>query len=132
MTRLQRTSALATLILTGVAVLSGCGGAAEQAADQAPPPAQATTSPAEEDCGDVAATVRKHLSSSDVSDVIVEGQCTTVVIATELDDEDTATGKELCEAAGKVAYTGDINSVNVVSKAGTELSTGIPGASCLP
>ena len=128
MTRLQRTSALAALILGGVTVLSGCGGAA----DKAPVPAQATTAPAEEDCGDVAATVRKHLSSSEVSDVIVEGQCTTVVIATELDDEDTATGKELCEAAGKVAYVGDINSVNVVSKAGTELSTGIPGASCLP
>jgi hypothetical protein len=129
----QRIAVLAALTLSGVVLLSGCGDTAEPPAGTAPAPAAAaTTPPAEEGCGDVATTVKDHLNSSDVSDVSVQGQCTTVMIATELDDEDTATGKELCEAAGKVAYTGDINSVNVVSKSGTELSTGIPGATCLP
>ena len=45
--------------------------------------------------------------------VTVNGQCTNVTIDTTLADDDTADGKEICEAAGKVVYTGDINSVTV-------------------
>jgi hypothetical protein len=35
-------------------------------------------------------------------------------------------------SAGEVAYTDDINAVTVRSRSKAELSTGIPGASCLP
>jgi len=72
------------------------------------------------------------LASSKIRNVTVNGQCTNVTIDTELDDDNTADGKQICEAAGKVVYTGDINSVTVRSRSGAELSTGIDGARCLP
>lgn len=133
MTLLPRASVLAALIL-GCALLSGCGEAASDkpsGADFLPAPT-VTATPAEEGCGDVADVVTEHLNSDDVDKVTVEGQCTTIVVGTELADEDAATAKKLCDAAGEVAYTGDINSVRVLSAAGTELSNGITGMKCLP
>ncbi|GAA3342538.1 hypothetical protein GCM10020358_37860 [Amorphoplanes nipponensis] len=134
MTFLPRASALAAVLILGGAVLSGCADDAPDrpsGADFLPAPTT-TATPADEGCGDVAAAVTKHLNSDDVDKVTVEGQCTTVVVGTVLADEDTATGQQLCDAAGEVAYTGDINSVRVLSKAGTELSNGITGMKCLP
>lgn len=121
------TSRLLALIVSA-AVLSGCSPAAPAAGR----PGTASPTPSADDCGGAATTVQAHLDSADVSAVTVNGQCTNVTIDTELDDEDTAGGKLLCESAGKVAYTGDINSVTVRSLSGAELAAGIPGMPCLP
>jgi hypothetical protein len=118
-------------LLTSAAVLSGCS-----TTDTATPPAE--TAPTDQnaaaaaDCGDAATKVKEYVASSKIREVTVTGQCTTVTIDTELDDDNTADGRQICEAAGKVVYTGDINSVTVLSKSGAELSTGIDGARCLP
>jgi hypothetical protein len=126
----KRTTA-ALILIAGLALLPGCSGADTPPAASAPEPATATTTAAD-DCGDAATTVRDHLKSSDVRTVTVNGQCTNVTIETELDDDNNADGKLLCESAAEVAYIGDINSVTVVSKSGAELSVGIPGMKCLP
>jgi len=128
--RKRATTLLAVLLGAGL-VLSGC---AEDKPDGATAiPAAAPTDAAEEnDCGAVPATVEKHLNSSDVDSVVVQGQCTSVVVATKLDDEDVATARQLCDTAGEVAYTGDINAVSVLSASGEELSNGITGMKCLP
>ncbi|WP_246001467.1 hypothetical protein [Allorhizocola rhizosphaerae] len=55
----------------------------------------------------------------------------TVVIATSLADADTATAKRMCDAASEIAYVGEVNSVRVLSAAGTELANGITGLKCL-
>ncbi|GIF69567.1 hypothetical protein Ais01nite_76020 [Asanoa ishikariensis] len=117
-------------LLTSAAVLCGCS-----ATDTATTPAEAATdqnTAAAADCGDAATKVREFVASSKIRKVTVNGQCTNVTIDTELDHDNTADGKEICEAAGKVVYTGDINSVTVRSKSGAELSIGIDGARCLP
>ena len=117
-------------LLTGAAVLSGCS-----ATDTAAPPAdnakdQRVTVAA--GCGDAATRIKEFVAGGEIRTVTVNGQCTNVTIDTGLADDDTAGGKQICEAAGKVAYTGDINAVTVRSESGTELSTGIDGARCLP
>lgn len=117
-------------LLTSVAVLSGCS--TTDTATRPPDSATDQNAPAAADCGNAVTKVKEFVASTKIRDVTVNGQCTTVTIDTELDDENTADGKEICEAAGKVVYTGDINSVRVRSKSGTELSTGIDGAPCLP
>ena len=113
-------------LLTSAAVLSGCS-----ATEPASSPADTATATAA-DCGDAAAKVKEYVAGSDIREVTVNGQCTNVTIDTDLDDDNTAAGKQICEAAGKVVYTGDINSVTVRSRSGAELSTGIDGARCLP
>lgn len=115
-----------------VLALAGCS-AAEPPAPAPPVVTQPAPDPAETltDCGDVAETVRTHLSDR-VETVTVSGQCTTVEVRTRLSDEDSAAGVELCDAAAEVAYTGDINSVRVLSATGAELANGIAGARCLP
>jgi hypothetical protein len=126
MTLHRRTAAFLTLIISAAA-LPGCSPAGT-ALPSTEPAASATT----ETCGDAAATVQEHLNSTDVTTVTVDGQCTNITIDTALSDEDTAGGKLLCERAGEVAYTGDVNSVTVRSTSKAELSVGIPGATCLP
>jgi hypothetical protein len=123
---LRRHLALLTMVISATAI-PGCS-----SSDTASPPAAPTPSATTETCGDAAATVQKHLNSTDVDTITVNGQCTNITIDTTLSDEDTAGGRLLCERAGEVAYTGDINSVTVRSAAKAELSTGIPGAACLP
>jgi hypothetical protein len=122
---------LLVLLLSAGAVLSGCAEAKPDGAT-AIPAAAPTATPAEEECAAVPVAVEKHLNSSDVDSVVVEGQCTTIVVATELADEDVATGRQLCDTAAEVAYTGDINSVRVLSASGEELSNGITDQKCLP
>jgi hypothetical protein len=118
-------------LLLASALLSGCS-AASSVADSPDAPAPATPTPAEQECAEVPATVRKHLDSEDVSTVVVEGQCTSIVVQTRLAEEDVASARELCDRAGEVAYVGDINGVTVLSGSGTELSVGITGMKCLP
>jgi len=117
-------------LLAGVAVLSGCS--ATDTATAPPEAATDQTAAAAADCGDAVTKVREFVASSQIREVTVNGQCTHVMIDTELADDNTADGREICEAAGKVVYTGDINSVTVRSKSGIELSVGIDGARCLP
>ena len=117
-------------LLTSAAVLSGCS--ASPSASPSTESAPAQNASAEADCGDAATKVKEYVASKEISKVTVNGQCTNVTIDTNLADDKTADGKEICEAAGKVVYTGDINSVTVRSKSGAELSTGIDGARCLP
>jgi hypothetical protein len=119
------------LILGVAAALSGCAEAEPTgaAAGPAAPPAATT---ADSGCAEAPAVVQQHLNSSDVESVVVEGQCTSIVITTELADDDVATGRQLCDTAGEVAYTGDINAVRVLSASGQELSVGITDAKCLP
>jgi hypothetical protein len=125
---MRRTAAISVLI-AGVAMLSGCAGDDDPPAAPAPTPEASATA---EQCGAVGSTVRDHLQSADVRTVTVNGQCTNVTIETGLDDEDAAGGRQLCETAAEVAYVGDVNSVTVVSGSGAELSAGIPGMKCLP
>jgi hypothetical protein len=119
--RPRRTAAIVLI----AALLTGCSATAPETA---PAPATTTTT----GCGDAATTVRKHVTSSDVRAVTVNGQCTNVTLDTGLGDDDTAGGRQICETAAEVAYTGDINSVTVLSRSGAELSVGIPGMKCLP
>jgi hypothetical protein len=128
----SRTSAttLSALILGVAVILSGCTEAAPSGAAAGPAAPPATT--AGNGCSEAPAAVEEHLNSSDVASVVVEGQCTSIVITTELADDDVATGRRLCDTAGEVAYTGDINGVRVLSASGQELSVGITGAKCLP
>lgn len=128
-----RRSLLAATTLCGALLLTGCGGGDEDTPTT--PPAGASTQasgPAEAPCGEVADTVKKHLNSPDVTSVTVVGQCTLVVVETTLGDGDTAVARRLCDRAGEVAYTGDVNAVAVKSRADTELSNGITGMKCLP
>jgi len=126
-------SSLAALFVA-TALISVCS-----ASEAAPTPAAdaKTEAPADapaegEDCAAVPAAVQKHLDSDDVDTVIVEGQCTSIVVRTRLADEDVASARKLCDRAGEVAYVGDINGVTVLSGSGEELSVGITGARCLP
>jgi hypothetical protein len=91
----------------------------------------AAAAPAGDDCASAADAIKSVIGSTAVEKVEIVGQCTTVAIATTLADGDRAAAKEICQAAAKVAYTGDINSIRVTSAAGTELSQGISGAPCL-
>jgi hypothetical protein len=91
----------------------------------------APTEAAGGDCGSAADAIKSAITSTAVSKVDVVGQCTTATITTTLGEGDGAAAKEICEAAAKVAYTGDVNSIRVTSAAGTELSQGISGAPCL-
>ena len=122
-------------LAVAVLALAGCSAAEPPAAEPPAPAPPVVTQPAPAetvaDCGDVAETVRTHLSDR-VEAVTVSGQCTTVEVRTRLSDEDSAAGVELCDAAAEVAYTGDINSVRVLSATGAELANGITGARCLP
>lgn len=117
-------------LLTSAAVLSGCSASPTASPSTESAPAQTTA--AEADCGDAATKVKEYVASKEIRKVTVNGQCTNVTIDTKLADDNTADGKGICEAAGKVVYTGDINSVTVRSKSGAEISSGIDGARCLP
>ncbi|MFI7541534.1 hypothetical protein [Actinoplanes sp. NPDC049599] len=131
MTTRKSATLLVALILSTGAVLSGCAEEAKPDGATAIPAAKPTEEAAD-GCGDAPAKVKKHLNDSAVESVIIEGQCTSIVVATKLADEDVATARKLCDTAGEVAYTGDINSVSVLSASGEELSNGITGMKCLP
>ncbi|MGY0237049.1 hypothetical protein [Longispora urticae] len=118
--------------LTGLALLLALAGCAGQTRDDRSSGAASGAAPtAARPCGGIADTVNLHLRKSVVSAVKVEGQCTTVVLATTLAEEDYAAARQLCDTAAEVAYTGDVNAVVVLAGSGTELANGIAGARCL-
>jgi hypothetical protein len=118
---------LVTTSLITVSLLTGCSSTDSPGR----PEAISAPAPAHENCGTAAGTIRNHLKASEIESVVVQGQCTSAVIRTSLGDDAYETGRQLCESAAEVAYTGDINSVSVVSKSGHELAIGISGMKCL-
>jgi hypothetical protein len=90
-----------------------------------------TSASVQDECGAAADRVRKHLKFSEVEKVVVQGQCTSVVVQTNLGDEAFGAAKQVCETAAEVAYAGDVNSVTVTARSGMELATGISGMKCL-
>jgi hypothetical protein len=122
------------LIIGGLVAASGCSIGDPPTVPppiiRATPSNTETTDPAA-DCPGVVDTVRDHLGSQTVT-VEVTGQCTTVVILTPLTDADGDEAVELCNTAAEVAYTGDINSIRVLSASGDELSQGVANLKCLP
>ncbi|MCA2214924.1 hypothetical protein [Jidongwangia harbinensis] len=127
-----RPAAPAALAMVAVLTAGGCADR-PAAAPEVPPPAASSTgdvaSPAPEGCGDVADQVRRHLGQAAVRSVTAEGQCTTIVVTAV--DADPAAATRLCDAAARVAYTGDVNSVRILGPSGDELANGIAGADCL-
>ena len=124
-------------MLIGAGVMMGaCSSGGEDPRSAQPSAAEATgataASPPEAPCGDAAGAVTQHLAGSPVDRVEVVGQCTTVVIATTLSDDDSDAAVSLCDTAAEVAYIADINSIRVESASGDELSNGIKGLKCLP
>ncbi|MFC9876013.1 hypothetical protein [Nocardia salmonicida] len=77
--------------------------------------------------------IRSAISEFAITRVSITGQCTAVTIATDLADDPTSaqTALRICTAAATVAYTGDVNSISVVSADGSELAVGIEGARCI-
>ncbi|MFG1678134.1 hypothetical protein [Micromonospora sp. NPDC049282] len=133
-----RYAALVTsMVALGIASLVGCADVDDPSGGVAPsrmatPDATAPSPTATEvPCDAVADTVSRHLRSDQVRAVTVEGQCTTVVVATTLGDRDADPARQLCDRAGEVAYSGDVNSVRVLSGSGSELANGITGMRCL-
>ena len=132
---------VAAPLAAALLVLSGCGqdgsgqyGSGQDAAG--PPPqslsAQDGRSAAGQDtCGGNAEKVKKRVRQAQIRSVTVAGQCTSLSIETTLGDEESATAKEICDAAAEVAYSGDTNAIRVLGASGRELSIGIAGASCL-
>ncbi|WP_326643298.1 hypothetical protein OG884_06925 [Streptosporangium sp. NBC_01755] len=121
------------LVAAAALLLSGCGGGEDDApvADSPSGNAQTTAPPAEASCGEVADKVEQHVRQERVRSVTVAGQCTSVSIETSLTDDESATAKEICDAAAEVAYFGDTNSIRVLGASGKELSVGISDAPCL-
>lgn len=129
MNAVRRVSRIALVIV--VASVAGCADADRPPAatpSGADRPAPSTGADA---CGGAADRIGREVRQFPVEAVTVEGQCTTVVIATALPDTDTATAARLCDAASAVAYSGDVNSVRVLGSSGTELANGITGMKCL-
>ena len=130
---------LVSVLVGAGAMLSACSSGGEDPPAARPPAAEATggvaattAAPPEDPCGDAAKAVTQHLAGSPVDRVEVVGQCTTVVIATTLSDDDSDAAVSLCDTAAEVAYVADINSIRVESASGDELSNGIKGLKCLP
>lgn len=132
-------AALVALVATTALFLAACGGSDDDspsvgapapsapAGSEAAPPAEAPGG-----CGaDVVDAVEQVVASDAVTSVEVIGSCTMVKITTSLAADADAEAKEICEAAAKVAYNGDIMSVSVDDATGSELSVGIQGAPCL-
>jgi hypothetical protein len=96
-----------------------------------PTAAAETTAPGGSgDCGSVADDVESVIASRAVDRVEVDAQCSTLVITTTLGDGEAPPAKEICDAAAKVAYTGDVDAIRVTSLTGTELARGTAGGSC--
>jgi hypothetical protein len=111
--------------LITIGLLAGCTEAGNPHETVAP------SASAQEACGPAAVTIKQHLSTPEVGEVVVQGQCTSAVIRTNLADDAGETARQLCETAAEVAYTGDINAVTVLGKSGRELAIGITGMKCM-
>lgn len=130
MTSVRHAPLLASMIVLGMALV-GCSSTDSPPPEPGPGANASTPASGEESCGGAAERVEQHVKRFKVEGVTVEGQCTTVVVATTLADEDTETARQLCDAAAEVAYSGDINSIRVLSRSGDELANGITGMKCL-
>ncbi|MET8002214.1 hypothetical protein [Nonomuraea glycinis] len=137
---------VAAPLAAALLVLSGCGqdGSGQYGLEQygsgqdaAGPPPQSLSAQdgrsadGQDPCGGNAEKVKKRVRQAQVRSVTVAGQCTSLSIETTLGDEESATAKEICDAAAEVAYSGDTNAIRVLGASGRELSIGIAGASCL-
>ncbi|MEV4690474.1 hypothetical protein AB0K27_05005 [Micromonospora echinospora] len=131
MSPVRHVTLVTSVITLGIASLAGCSEADGPSSPPSPGAAAPSPTATEVPCGAVADTVSRHLRSDQVRAVTVEGQCTTVVVATTLGDDDAGPGRQLCDRAGEVAYSGDVNSVRVLSGSGSELANGITGMRCL-
>ncbi|WP_155375374.1 hypothetical protein [Catellatospora vulcania] len=127
--RARTTTLLAPAILCLALGLTACG----DDADPAPPAANgaSASAPPADSCGGAADRVKEHLDNAKVSSVVVNGQCTSVVITTTLGDDANADALRLCESAAEVAYSGDVNAVTVLAASKAELAIGISGAKCM-
>jgi hypothetical protein len=117
-------------------LLVGCGDDASDEPSGSPPAAQSTSSADDDgstsdDCGGVAATVQGHLDRPEVSGVTVVGQCTSLTIATSLDDGAADVGKEICDSAAEVGYVDDVANISVNAESGRELAIGLSGSDCI-
>jgi hypothetical protein len=131
MTSVRHAALVTSVAALGIASLVGCSGADSPSTPPAPGAVATSRTATGDPCGAVADTVSRHLRSDQVRAVTVEGQCTTVVVATTLGDGDADPARRLCDSAGEVAYSGDVNSVRVLSGTGGELANGITGMKCL-
>jgi len=132
---------VAAPLAAALLVLSGCGqdgsGQYGSGQDAAGPPPQSLSAQdgrsadGQDPCGGNAEKVKKRVRQAQIRSVTVAGQCTSLSIETTLGDEESATAKEICDAAAEVAYSGDTNAIRVLGASGRELSIGIAGASCL-
>jgi hypothetical protein len=126
----------AALAAVAVLALAGCGDDANPSspgdtATTAPGVTPPVSSEAANECGGAATEIREKLTATEIQEVEITGQCTTVVVTTSLGDADAARAKEICDNAAEVAYTGNVNSVRVEGSSGKELSQGVSGAPCL-
>lgn len=125
----RTTFLLASILLCGTPSLTACS----RRSDPPSPPVNGASTPAlpPDPCAGIANLVKDHLNSPEVRSVVVQGQCTSLVVATTLGDNNNDTAQRLCDTAAEVAYSGDVNSVSVLAGSGKELAIGISGAKCL-
>jgi hypothetical protein len=86
------------------------------------------------DCGlDAANAVADRLQRADVTRIAVIGGCHYVAIETTMDGNgfvDATTGRQICDVATEVAYSGDILGITVTDRAGHERASGANGEPC--
>jgi hypothetical protein len=86
------------------------------------------------DCGvDAANAVADRLQRADVTRINVIGGCHYVSIETTIDGNGFAnatTGREICDSASEVAYSGAILGITVTDRAGHERASGAKGEPC--
>ena len=86
------------------------------------------------DCGvETANAVAERLQRSDVTRISIIGGCHYVSIETTIDGNgfvNAATGRDICDAAGEVAYGDAILGITVTDRAGHERASGARGVPC--
>jgi hypothetical protein len=86
------------------------------------------------DCGiDAANAVADRLQRADVTRINVIGGCHYVAIETTIDGNGFAnatTGREICDGASEVAYSGAILGITVTDRGGHERASGAKGEPC--
>jgi hypothetical protein len=126
-----------------VVALAGCGsgsGSSTVPTSRATTtaPSASTSASSGEDCGGVVGQVKTAVAAyPEITKVQTIAGCTEVDIDTNLPSgvlgSPSATrGSEICEAAAKVAYQGDVSSITVTATDGHEIAAGLKSADCLP
>ncbi len=130
----MRSTKLALLLIAVAASVGACSSETPQPARTTPAGGTATSTtdrPEVPNCGKAAEDIKKHLANNAVRTVELVGQCTTVLINATLTDANGTQAKAICDKAGAVAYTGDVNSIRVVGTTGKELANAVKGATCV-